>query len=321
VSPRWIVALAITATLASARGVRAQDVRIADSLLRMGQLDRAETEYYAAASARPRDPVARFALGQYLLDRGAFRIGATLIDEAMQFGYDKTAASALLARVYMNLGEYAAIERLPAAAMLPSDARARARWLAARSLRPDSADGAVLVAFARATVPGYLGAVRLRLDGRPIVALVEPRSTCGLRVADTSSVTSSLHRFGSGATASGVTLAVADSVTLGRMTIKLVPVAVERLDVPAQAIICFGMLARFAPTFDSRGNLMTLHGNGIAPPPSRASVVAPILDVDGRYELLRSNTWSPIGSRDFSALIGDRRWTFDPRRRQITIEP
>ena len=84
---RWAVALAVAGS--SAAVAKAQDVRIADSLLRRGLVDRAETEYYAAARARPRDPDARFALGRYLLDRGAFRIGATLIDESMQFGYDR----------------------------------------------------------------------------------------------------------------------------------------------------------------------------------------------------------------------------------------
>jgi hypothetical protein len=306
--------------LLAAANIYAQDVRVADSLLRIGQIDRAETEFYAAARARPRDPVARFALGKYLLDRGAFRIGATLIDEAMQFGYDRTAGSALLTRVYMNLGEYAAIERLPAAS-LPPDERALVRWLGMQAARTDSVDGAILVAFARSNVPGYIGAIRVRLNGQPIVALVSPRATCGLRVADTAMVASSLRRFGNGASASGVAVGGADSMTLGRMTIKRVPAAVERLSEPAQAVICFGLLARFAPTFDGRANLMTLHGNGIAPPPSRASVAAPILDTGGGYALLRSGVWTPIGSRDMSALIGDRRWTFDRRRRQITIEP
>jgi hypothetical protein len=311
----------IAATTSVASMARAQDVRIADSLLRHGLIDRAETEYYAAARVRPRDPVARFALGKYLLDRGAFRIGATLIDEAMQFGYDRTAGTALLARVYLNLGEYVSIERLPALATLPSDEQAMFRWLAARSPRADSADGAVLVAYTRPNAPGYLGAVRLRLNGRSVVAMVSPRSTCGLRVADTSAIVSTLHRFGSGASASGISFAAADSLALGRMTIRNVPVEVDRMREPQQVVICLGLLSRFAPTFDPRANLVTLHGNGIAPPPSRASMIAPILDVNGDYSLLRSGVWAAIGSPEIGALLGDRRWTFDPRRRQVTIEP
>ncbi|HEY4306238.1 MAG TPA: hypothetical protein VGM82_17325 [Gemmatimonadaceae bacterium] len=310
---RRIVGVSIAAALSVASVAHAQDVRIADSLLRAGQLDRAETEYYAATRQRPRDPAARFALGKYLLDRGSFRIGATLIDEAMQFGYDKTSASALLARVYANLGEYSAVEHLPGVASLPSDQRALVRWLAAQPQRTDSSDGALLAAFTRVSVAGYLGAVRLRLNGQSLVALVSPRATCGLRVADTAAVAASMHRFG--------TWAGADSLAIGRLTLRPVPVEIERMREPAQAIVCLGMLARFAPTFDARANLMTLHGNGVAPAPSRASVVAAILDVDGEYSLLRSGMWSSLSSRDVAPLLDNRRWIFDPRRRQITIEP
>jgi hypothetical protein len=311
----FVAGLALTAGVA-----RGQDVRIADSLLRQGFVDRAETEYYAASSARPRDPSARFALGKYLLDRGAFRIGATLIDEAMQFGYDRTAGSATLVRVYMNLGEYVAADRFAAAAGLPADERALVRWLATRSPRADSIDVAALVAFNRTTMPGYLGTVRLRLNGQSIAALISPRSTCGLQLPDTAAPASSLHRFGS-ASPSGVNYAAADSLALGRMSIRNVPVELVHGREPQQAVLCLGMLARFAPTFDPRANLMTLHGNGIAPPPSRASMVAPILDVNGEYSILRSNTWSPLGARDVSALLGARRWTLDPRRRLINLEP
>jgi hypothetical protein len=305
--------------LVAASAARGQDVRIADSLLRQGLVDRAETEYYAASRARPRDPVARFALGKYLLDRGAMRIGATLIDEAMQFGYDRTTGGALLARVYLNLGEHIAAERF--AAILPLDERAMIRWLAIRSPRADSVGGSVLVAYTRPAAAGYLGTMRLQLNGRPIVALVSPRSNCGLRVSDTTAVASTLHRFTSGATASGTSYRTADSLSFGRLTLRNVAVEVERLGESPQAILCLGMLARFAPTFDPRANLITLHGNGVAPAPSRTSVVAPILDVDGDYSILRGNVWSALGSRDVNALMGSRRWTFDPRRRQVAIEP
>jgi len=305
----WIL---FAALLLAARPARAQDVRIADSLLRQGFVDRAETEYYAAARARPRDPAARFALGKYLLDRGAFRIGATLIDEAVQFGFDRAVGGSVLVRVYTNLGEYPSAERAAALAGVPPDERARIRWLAARP-HADSIDAAALVAFNRTSTPGYLGTVRVRLNGQSIVAMVSPRSTCGLQISDTAALASSLHRFGS--------YAAADSLGLGPMSIRNVPVELTRLREPPQAVICLGMLARFAPTFDPRANLMTLHGNGIALPPSRVSTVAMLLDVAGDYSVLRGNAWSALGSRDAAMLLGDRRWTFDPRRRQITIEP
>jgi len=308
--------LALAASVA-----RAQDVRIADSLLRQGLVDRAETEYYAASRARPRDPSARFALGKYLLDRGAFRIGATLIDEAMQFGYDRAMGSAALVRVYLNLGEYVAADRFALAAGLPPEERALIKWLTTRSPRADSIDAAALVAFNRTNMPSYLGTVRVRLNGQSIAALISPRSTCGVQLPDTSAVVSTLHRFGSGATPSGISYAAADSLAFGRMSVRNIPIELVHGREPQQAVVCLGMLARFAPTFDPRANLLTLHGNGVAPPPARASGVAALLDVGGDYSILRGTTWAPLGSRDAASLLGDRRWILDPRRRQVTIEP
>jgi hypothetical protein len=319
---RHRVRIASFAVLALAAPVaRAQDVRIADSLLRQGFVDRAETEYYAASRARPRDPAARFALGKYLLDRGAFRIGATLIDEAMQFGYDRATGSVALVRVYMNLGEYVAADRFALSAGLPPEERALIKWLAARSPRADSVDAAALVAFNRVGIPGYLGTVRMRLNGQSITALVSPNSTCGVQVPDTAAVVSTLHRFGSGATPSGVSYAAADSLAFGRMSMRNIPIELVRARELQQVVICLGMLARFAPTFDSRANLLTLHGNGVAAPPSRASMVAALLDVGGEFSVLRGTTWSPLGSREAAVLLGDRRWILDPRRRQVAIEP
>ena len=304
----------------TAASLSAQSVRVADSLLRQGLVQRAESEYYAASRMRPRDPDARYALGKYLLDRGAFRIGATLIDEAMQFGYDKSAGSSTLARVYMNLGEYETIGRLPVAT-LSSDEQAQVRWLAARPSRASTADSSILVAFNRTGIDGYIGALRLRLNGQPIVALVSPRSTCGLRIVDTASIGRSLHRFAASAQSSDRVIATADSIGFGRSSISNIPVVIDRRRDAPQAVICFGLLARYAPTFDPRANLMTLHMTGVAPPPGSRALVAPIMDIGGDYTVLRSGKWTPIVLPDVAAMLRDRRWTFDPRRRQITIEP
>jgi tetratricopeptide (TPR) repeat protein len=312
--------LVCVAGVAHGASLGAQGVRTADSLLRQGILQRAEAEYYAAARRRPRDPEARFALGKYLLDRGAFRIGTTLIDEAMQFGYDKAAGSAVLARAYINLGEYEAANRLPVPTLAP-DEQAQVRWLAAHPSRLVSTDSSVLVAFTRSAFEGYLGGVRLRINGTSVVAMISPRSSCTLIVPDTSAVARSLHRFPATGRAGDRSFAAADSLALGHVSITNVPVAVERMRDPAQAVLCFGLLARWAPTFDPRANLMTVHLAGIGPEPSRTSVVAPILDIAGEYSVLRSGMWNSISASGVAAMLRDRRWTFDPRRRQITIEP
>ena len=315
---RRILGLLI-ASVATAASLSAQSVRVADSLLRRGELQRAESMYYAATRARPRDPEARFALGKYLLDRGAFRIGATLIDEAMQFGYDRRAGSALLARVYINLGEYAAAEGLPVNSP-SSGEHAQIRWLAAHPKRVLASDSSALVAFSRTSVPGYLGAIRIRLNGQPMIAMVSPRTTCALRVSDTAAVARTLHRFGASPRAGEGLSAAADSLVLNRWMIHNVPAVIEPMRENVQAVVCFGLLANYAPFFEPLANLMTLHLGGVVGAPSSRSVVTPILDVEGQYTMFTSNGWTPLASPAAMQVLGTRRWTFDSRRGQITID-
>src|SRR4051812_11276028 len=91
------------ALLLIATGAHAQSVRVADSLLQRGSLARAESIYYAATRARPRDPVARWSLGRFLVARGAPRVGATLFEEALLFGGAPTMITPDLVPVYLAI--------------------------------------------------------------------------------------------------------------------------------------------------------------------------------------------------------------------------
>ena len=132
---------------AKRRGIRGADIssrhrrRRADRRARIrcsrpGALQRAESLYYAAARAHPRDPAARWALGRYLVARGAPRVGMTLFEEAIQFGGDASKIGADLAPVYLSLGEYQKLSALRAAPIPKRSAserggscRIRRRWL------------------------------------------------------------------------------------------------------------------------------------------------------------------------------------------------
>src|ERR1043166_6490513 len=136
---RWAVSVVLFALAARANAQTARS-RHADSLIARGLLDRAESTYYAAARERPHDPQARGYLGIYLVGRGAFRIGATLLEEAMKFGGDKKAISLMLAHVYNYLGNYQAIATLPVSPLTAGQKRRNA-WLIAhptRTIAPDS---------------------------------------------------------------------------------------------------------------------------------------------------------------------------------------
>lgn len=95
---RWraLALLSLSAVLAPGRASFAQGMSRPDSLLALGRWSEAEDAYYARSRARPRDPVARAALGRYLAMKGAVRPGRVLIQEAMRFGLDSAAGRAML---------------------------------------------------------------------------------------------------------------------------------------------------------------------------------------------------------------------------------
>lgn len=316
---RWRAIALVVCALAWGAPVNAQASRAADSLLRIGAIDRAETAYYAASRAHPRDPQARFALGKFLASRGAFRIGATLIDESEQFGYDRQAGNEALAPILRTIGEYGALEKL-SPSPLTSGERAQVKWLVSHPSRVTSPDSSVLVALARTSGDGFVGTTRIRINGASIVALIAPRSGCGMRIADTTVLAQSLRRFPSEGEGRGIA-AAADSIAFGRMSISNVPVTIEQLREGAQAIVCFGFLARYAPTFDAKAGLMTLHLAGIAPRSSATATAFPVLDLNGSWAIPQSGGWRPLMSPKTMDILRDRRWTFDPRRGQIEVEP
>src|SRR5690242_539028 len=101
------VGVCLTLSLGAARRGGAQwpgSIVQADSLFASARVSAAESLYYAASSARPRDAVARAALGRYLASRGALRIGAVLLEEARQFGGDTASIARSLAPIYASLG-------------------------------------------------------------------------------------------------------------------------------------------------------------------------------------------------------------------------
>jgi hypothetical protein len=69
----------------------------ADVLLQAGRWAEAEEAFYAQSRVKPREPLARAALGRYLAMKGAVIPGTILIQEAQKFGLDAGTARALLA--------------------------------------------------------------------------------------------------------------------------------------------------------------------------------------------------------------------------------
>src|SRR5947209_3559893 len=174
--PRWICrAIAITAIspVAALAQWSGSGVAQADSLLASGHVTSAESVYYATSSARPRDAVARAALGRYLASRGALRIGAVLLEEARLFGGDSASIARSLAPIYGSLGDYRALATLPASPLSRHD-RSRVAWLVGHAPVLEFPDSVDTVAYRPLSDGAGLGVVSLGIGGRRIDAVIDP---------------------------------------------------------------------------------------------------------------------------------------------------
>ena len=312
-----VVAISVSA---AQMPVHAQIAR-ADSLLNAGALQRAESTYYSAAHARPHDPVARLALGRYLVSRGAPRVGMTLLEEALQFGGNPSAIDAELAPVYLTLGEYHKLSALKASPLSNAE-RERARWLVARSTKLLAPDSTATVTYHKATDGASLGRVSLRVNGKTIDATISAHEQ-GIVISDTVSVTKRLHVFksgtGAGASPSSGVPAVADSIGFGRLSLADYPVTIRSMGSKQQATIGLDVFARFAPTFDPAADRITLHVAGKVARAQNADEL-PTLFTHDDVRVLRAGSWVSIGLPEIQRMLMSRRWTFDARRGQLTIE-
>lgn len=315
---RWLRVVALSTAMAMSGSVRAQSIHVADSLLDIGALARAESEYYAAARARPRDPMVRWALGRFLVARGAPRVGATLFEEALQFGGEQSLIIADLAPVYLALGMYHELAALPSSSLSAAE-RERARWLDTHPTRLVSPDSIVTVRYRS----GEIGRLTIQVNGRSVEATMSSRVQ-GLVVSDTSAAAATLRRFnaneGQPASRGSSIPAAADSIGIGGILYRNFPVTVQSLGSRAEAIVGFDVLARFAPTFDPRGGRITLRvGGTVTAPPKNADTFSTLL-TPSDLRILQSRGWVSAGSAQMLRTLTDHRWTFDAQRGQIVVE-
>lgn len=315
---RATASIAATLVLAAGGALYAQrGGSRADSLLRDGAVERAESMYYAAVRAQPRNPEARWELGRYLISRGALRVGATLIEEAMRFGLDSAVGAAALAPVYLQIGQTQALAALPAAALGVSE-RARARWLVDHPSRAIAPDTLIAVAYQPST-GGAIGTVALRLNGRTIDATIDAHAR-GLVVSDAAASSVQLRRFSSGSASTRGMPAVVDSLGIGRLSIANVPVTIAS-DISAPVMIGLDAFGPYAPTFDPRARRVLLHPTGVSSAAAPDATVLQTLSVEGDLLVARGGGWASLTSPMLGSLLRDHRWTVDARRGRIIVEP
>jgi len=325
--PRAASAILALATVAfagllGARPLAAQNqtqneaiVARADSLLIAGRIFSAESLYYIAVRRSPRDPVARFALGRYLAQRGALKVGAVLMEEARYFGGDPARIAVELAPVYQRLGEYNHLAALPASAV-PYGQRTRAEYL--RDNRPGIAGPDSASVDYTVNDSQLLGRVRLLIGVDMLMATIDARAE-GL-VLDTSWASrKELLHFGSRATSLRDVSAVTPNVALGPYTLTNVSTRFAPLTPSARATIGLDLIGQLAPSFDPRAGKVMLRAGGRLPATFPGLRIATITNDRGVY-VVKGETIFPLGHPDVQRYFRNSRWTLNPKRGEVLVD-
>ncbi len=302
----------------AAQTLVAQNQRLvarADTLLIAGRIFEAESLYYIAVRRGPRDPVARLALGRYLAQRGALKVGAVLMEEARYFGGDAARIAVELAPVYERLGEYNHLAALPASAV-PYGERMRAEYL--RDNRPaiagpDSATVDYVVNDSQ-----LLGRVRLLIGADTVTATIDAR-TEGLVLDTVWARRKELPRFGARALAASAVDAVTPTVALGPYTFSNVPTRFAMLHGAAKATIGLDLIGQLAPSFDPRGGKIVLRAGGRLPSTFPGLRIATLTNDRGVY-VVKGETIFPLGHPDVQRYFRNSRWTLNPKRGEVVVD-
>jgi hypothetical protein len=293
----------------------AQSERIvarADSLLAAGEVARAETLYYAAARRNTKDFASRTALGKYLVSRGAFRIGSTLLEEALAFGADT--ATIVHARIpaLQAADDWVSLAQLPRTPLSPAE-KSRAMWLATSSPKISGADS-VTVRFVTSSVAG-LGRIDLVIGMDTLAADIDPNSD-ELVIGDYSRYASIVQIFSGGP---DNRVAAVSRASIGDLVFEHVPARIDRGLGPKRARIGLTLLARLAPTVDAAAGVLTLRRNGrVSETLGRRRV--PVMFQFPGVSIARPGRLVPIESPAGRAVLAQARWTLDLKRGELVLE-
>jgi hypothetical protein len=281
----------------------------ADSLLAAGRLDDAETAYYAATRARPRDPIARAALGRFLAARGAPRVGAVLIEEARRFGGDSARLAGALVPIYSRAADYASLVALRPDVLTDAE-RKRVRYLRDNAPQARLRDSIAMITY-RPTADGEgFGTIVLRVGRAELPAKLDPRVS-GLVLPASSR--RDVRDFGPDGNRR---LGVVRSLRIGGTVFSNVPAVIGH---PDEAVrIGFDVLAPYAPSFDPVAGLMTLRRVDRRSPVPPGARLPALFDANGMRVLL-NGAWYQSSASPIAMLLATRAWMFDTRRGDIVL--
>ena len=317
--PRLAGMAFVLAALAPHAACAQWGVARADSLLASGRVAAAESMYYATSSARPRDAIARAALGRYLASRGALRIGAVLLEEARFFGGDTATIARSLASIYSSIGDYRALATLPKAPLSKPE-RDRVRWLVGHTPVLEFPDTVDTLPYKPSADGSGLGVVKVMIGDRQIDATIDPH-TPGIVLRGTARRRWGLKLFGTDST--GIIAVVAD-LHLGNVVLSNVPARIETDESlvsgpPPRSSIGLDIVQRLAPTFDPVAMSITLRRTGQIAATTPGTRLPTLMDQSG-MRLLIDGRWESMTSHAAAALLSTQRWTLDARRGSIVLQ-
>jgi hypothetical protein len=308
---RQLLVLAVVALLPASAAAQ-WGVWRADSLLAAGRLDAAESTYFAAVRARPRDPVVRAALGKFLAARGETIAASVLLEEARDFGGDSAIIARALAPLYLQQREFGKLGTLRPD-VLSEPERRRVAWLAKNPPSATLPDSIVLAAYRASANGDGIGTVMLRIGGAQLPAVIDPRVS-GLVLPSVASV--DLRAFGTDARG---TVGVLSSARIGAATLTNIPTIIGDA---SGARIGFDVLSRHSPTFDPvRGTMILrreppLHAIVPRPPGTR---VPTLMDTNG-MRLLIGGRWQQSSGGLAAMLLASRVWLWDAKRGDVVLQ-
>jgi hypothetical protein len=322
-APRVLrVMISVAVALASARAASAQSewsVAHADSLLASGEVAAAESLYYASSNSRPRDAVARAALGRYLAARGALRIGAVLLEEARLFGGDTASIARALAPIYSSLGDYRALATLPRSPLSKAE-RERVRWLVGHAPVLEFPDSVDTLQYRPVTDGSGLGVVAIGIGEQQIEAVIDPRVP-GLVLRGKARRRRGLKSFGNDSM--GV-IAVVPELRVGEVAFSNVLGRIETdeslTEGPAPlSSVGLDIVQRLAPTFDPVAKSIILRRTGQIASATAGTRLPILVDASGMRVLIAGH-WELMTSKPASELLSTRRWILDARRGAIIVQ-
>lgn len=289
-------------------------------MLATGRVGAAESLYYATSSARPRDAVARAALGRYLAARGHLRVGAVLLEEARQFGGDTASIARSLAPIYVSLGDYRALATLPASPLSTAEQK-RVRWLVSHPPILEFPDSVITVSYKPLVDGSGVGVVPLGIGERRVDALIDPRVSGVLLHGKAAKRREGVRVFGEDSTAA---VAVVSELHLGDVTLSNVTAQLDTSGgtgtrrAAQNVVIGLDVLRSLSPAFDPTTQMLTLRRGQI--PASTVGTRAPMLLDERGLRFVVNGRWETGSSASAAKLLGTQRWTLDARHGVLILE-